>query len=158
MNKEIIEVMDNASLANVKEQREAILALEAALMDMPDQIQDEIPVKHCLHGGCYIRSVTVPAGVMLTGEIYKYDHTEIMAHGRIIVTTDEGKSRELEGFHVMPAKSGKKRAAYTLEETTWITVHTVTNIKSDNPEVVHSQLTVDSFEEFEALENKEVLP
>ena len=143
---EITKTMDVASCSNIKQQRVAILALEASLLS---QEQIEIPPTHLMHGGMYARAVTVPAGTLLTGNIYKYDHIEVMTSGKILVTTDDGQSRQLSGFHLMPALSGKKRAAYAIDETTWITFHTVGNADNIEPDDIQNLITCETFEDLD---------
>jgi len=145
-DKEIIQAMDAISVPNVQAQREGIMALEAL---MKEQEQVEIPPMHCVHAGMYLRAVTVPAGTLLTGQIYKFDHVEVMVSGLLVVTTDDGAAKVLEGFNMMPAFTGKKRAAYALEDTTWLTVHSVGYTGDMSPEEIQETLTIESFEDLE---------
>lgn len=142
--KQIMTLLDNASLPDLPKQRKAIVELENIMLN---QDQVEIPVKHLLHGGMYARAVTVPAGTLLTGHIYKFDHIEVMTSGTLMVTTDDGQSRLLEGFNLMPALSGKKRAAYAVEDTTWVTFHTVGDTAKMTGDQVQDNLTVGNFDE-----------
>lgn len=147
MSQEILKVMDNISVPDVRRQRDGIIELEKLMLDK-DQI--DMPPQHLIHGGMYARAVTVPRGTLLTGHIYKYDHIEIMASGKLAVTTDDGAAKILTGFNLMPAMTGKKRAAYALEETTWITVHSVGDTGSATPHDVQDHITAPTFEELEA--------
>lgn len=142
----IIQRMNEISVPDKQLQRAGILALEGYLKEMA---QEEIPTQHMIHAGMYARWVTVKAGTTLTGHIYKYDHIEIMTEGVIAVTTDDGEVRLLRGFNIMPALSGKKRAAHVIEDTTWMTLHVVGNTQVADPEELQSQLTSETFEDLD---------
>lgn len=144
----IVEMMDSASLPDIKKQREKIIDLENAILAAGEDAVD-MPPTHLVHGGMYARAVTVPEGTVLTGHIYKYDHIEIMTSGLLAVTTDDGASRVLEGFNIMPALTGKKRAAYALKETTWLTVHAVGDTGSKTPDEIQDFITASSFDDLE---------
>lgn len=151
MSDKVIALLDAASLPCVHSQRQAILDLEKQMIQ-EDQL--EIPATHLVHGGMYARAVTVPAGTLLTGHIYKYDHIEVMASGTLVVTTDDGSSRVLTGYNLMPALSGKKRAAYAIEETTWITFHVAQNANHMSGDDIQDVLTADTFEDLEDFYNE----
>ena len=51
--------------------RKSLVRFEDELKAMP---QVDIPVNHYFGGGAYAREITIPAGVALTGRIYKDDH------------------------------------------------------------------------------------
>lgn len=117
MNK--LDAMIESASGPIAEQstRDSIMALEDQLKEMP---QIEIPVIHRYSGGIYTREITIPAGVMLTGKIYLDDHFDVMVHGDITVTSDEGRKR-LTGFNIFKGKKGKKRAGYAHADTRWLT-------------------------------------
>lgn len=146
-----IKLLDTLSTTDLKKKRKAIVNLEKALLKEP---QTEIPLKQSLHAGVYSRAIQIPAGCMLTGAVHLYDHTEIMASGAVFITTDEGESVFLEGFNIIPAFIGKKRAFYAVEDTIWVTSHAVGYTGDLVCEEVADILTVNSFEE---LENHKVL-
>lgn len=106
--------------------------------------QVEIPVLHHIHGGMYCRQITIPKGTVITGQLYKFDHLDVMISGDITVSTDTGERKRLTGFNVFKGMSGKKRAGYAHEDTTWITVHVA---DGEDGELIQSALTADSFEE-----------
>ena len=145
-DKAVIERMNALSMPDIKKQREGILELEKELLGME---QAEMPPTHLVHGGMYARAVTVPPGCLLTGAIYKFDHIEIMVKGTLAVTTDDGSARVLEGFNLMPALTGKKRAAYAIEETTWLTVHSVGDTGGLTAEEIQQGLTSETFDDLD---------
>lgn len=100
--------------------REAILRLEDEVLKLP---QVNLGTTHVLSGGCYARSILVPAGCVLTGATHKKDHINVV-QGDITVSTDGGM-RRLTGQHTFATRAGMKRAGYAHSETIWTTiVHT----------------------------------
>jgi hypothetical protein len=109
-----------------------------------EQEQLDIPVKHYIHGGMYAREITIPAGTALTGQIYKFDHFDIMISGDITVSTDTDEPNRFTGYNFFKGLMGKKRAGYAHEDTTWITFHP---FDGDNGDEIQAFLTATSFEE-----------
>ena len=142
-----LKVIDSICVGSKKANRANILAFEREALKLP---QGHIPITHHINGGMYIRESTIPKGLVVTGQIYKFDHFDIMIRGDITVTTDTGESKRLTGFNVIKCMSGKKRAAYTHEETVWTTVHPYSG---DNGDDIQDFITVDSFEELEQFNN-----
>lgn len=150
-NSLIISMMNEMSVPSVQKQRQGIMELEKVMLE---QDQVEIEPEHLVHAGMYIRKVTVPAGTLLTGQIYKFDHIEMMVSGLLVVTTDDGKAKVLDKHCVMPAFTGKKRAAYALEETTWLTIHSVGDTKNLTPDEIQETLTSETWEDLEQFYNE----
>jgi len=95
----------------------AVRAAEDVLLTLP-----QVPIEtHTLvHGGMCARTIVIPAGTTLTGALTNMDNICIVS-GDIVVTTDEGV-QHIEGFAVLPAKKGAKRAGKTNSLTYWTTV------------------------------------
>jgi hypothetical protein len=147
-----VQVISDICVGNKQDNREAILAYEEVAKEFP---QVDIPVTHHIHGGMYGREITIPAGTIITGQLYKFDHFDVMISGDITVSTDTGETKRLTGYNCFKGLSGKKRAGYAHADTTWITFHAV---KGTDGEEIQRFLTVDSFEDlrkFEALVNRE---
>ena len=96
---------------------EMVAEMQSAVLALPQVVLD---TSSLLHGGMYARTIRIPAGTMLTGALTAMDNICIV-HGDITVTTDEGVQR-LTGYHVLPAKSGARRAGITHSETHWTTL------------------------------------
>ena len=99
--------------------RDKIFAAEAFMKEQP---QVEVPVKHYFSQGVYAREITIPAGVVLTGEIHKFKQLNILSKGRMQVYTEEG-IREVEAPFTVVSPPGTKRIAHTLTECVWTTIH-----------------------------------
>ena len=98
---------------------ERVRELEDHLAQLP---QIALPTSHLVHAGMYARTVFIPAGTVLTGALTLQDNVCVM-HGGITVTTDDGP-QVLEGFHVLPALAGSKRAGVAHLDTWWTTLWT----------------------------------
>lgn len=129
--------------------REAILNYEEIAKNLP---QIEIPVRHSIHGGMYAREIVIPKGAIITGQIYKFDHLDIMISGDVTVSTDSGEVKRLKGYNFLEGLSGKKRAGYAHEKTIWITVHPYGF--GEDGEKIQEFLTARSFEELALFESQ----
>lgn len=128
---------------------EGRLAIEKLEKELLLQEQVEVPLQQVLHAGIYCRAITMPKGSVITGKLHLYDHVEIMASGKVIVTTDKGGSELLEGFNITTAYIGKKRAFYAVEETVWVTFHSVGDTGVMGIEDVQKELVAESLVELE---------
>ena len=136
-----LKIIDDICVGGKKPNRENILAFEEIAKTMP---QIEIPVKHHIHGGMYGREITIPKDTILTGQIYKFDHFDVMVSGDVTVSTDTGETKRLSGYNCLKGMSGKKRAGYTHEDTVWITFHPYTGTDGDD---IQKFITSETFEE-----------
>jgi hypothetical protein len=100
-----IPAMSVDAIAQVRE-------LEQISMTLP---QVPIATHHVLHGGLYARTITIPAGVVLTGALIKIP-TLLIVSGHVAVTVGE-KTVELAGYNVLPASAGRKQAYLALSDT-----------------------------------------
>jgi hypothetical protein len=138
-----VQIVGSICEKDKKTNREKILAWEDKAKDLP---QVDIPVTHHIHGGMYGREITIPKGTILTGQIYKFDHFDIMISGDITVSTDSAEVKRLTGFNIFKGLSGKKRAGYAHEDTRWVTFHPYIGVDGDE---IQKQITVNDFQELE---------
>ena len=138
-----VKVIDIICVGGKTPNRDNILRYERIAEQFP---QIEIPVKHYIHGGMYAREITIPKDTILTGQIYKFDHLDIMICGDITVSTDTGETKRFAGYNCFEGLSGKKRAGYAHEDTTWITIHPFTGVDGDE---IQKAITAETFEELE---------
>ncbi|MCK5609379.1 SET domain-containing protein-lysine N-methyltransferase [Candidatus Pacearchaeota archaeon] len=138
-----VKVIDDICEGGKTPNRKNILKWEEFAKTQP---QIEIPVKHFIHGGMYGREIVIPKDSIITGQIYKFDHFDIMISGDITVSTDTGETKRLTGYNLFKGLSGKKRAGYVHEETTWITFHPVTGVNGD---AIQEMITAKTFEKLE---------
>jgi hypothetical protein len=140
-----LSVVSDICVKDKSSNRDAILKYEEFAKTRP---QLDIPVNHYIHGGMYGREITIPKDTILTGQIYKFDHFDIMISGDITVSTDDAQKVRLKGFNLFKGLAGKKRAGYAHEDTHWITFHPIDDDVIDG-ETIQSRITADSFEELE---------
>ena len=143
-----LKAVANICVKNKSSNRAKILEYEELAKTLP---QIEIPVDHYIHGGMYGREITIPKGAVITGQIYKFDHLDIMISGDITVSTDSGETKRLTGHNVFNGMSGKKRAGYAHEDTTWITIHAVGGTDGDE---IQSYITSETFGALEDFHNE----
>ena len=144
---EMVKVISDICTGSKSSNRENILNYEKLAKELP---QLEIPPTHHIHGGMYGREITIPKGTIITGQIYKFDHFDIMVSGDITVSTDTGEVMRLEGFNLFKGMAGKKRAGYAHEDTRWITFHP---IDGDNGEEIQKHITAETFEDLSSFHN-----
>ena len=89
-----------------------VTRLEAEVLKLP---QVSIPTSHVFHAGMYARTLTVPAGVVLTGALMKIP-TLLILDGDALVTTDQGTVR-MTGHHVLSGAAGRKQACLAITDT-----------------------------------------
>lgn len=138
-----VRIIDDICVGSKTPNRENILAFEEVAKTMP---QVEIPVTHRIHGGMYGREITIPKDTILTGQIYKFDHFDVMISGDITVSTDTGETKRLTGYNCFQGMAGKKRAGYAHEDTVWITFHPYSGASGDE---IQKFITAETFEELE---------
>lgn len=86
--------------------------LEAEVLKAP---QVEMVTRHVLHAGMYLRTITLPAGCVMTGVLVKIA-TALIVSGDATVYTEDGPER-LRGYNVLPAAAGRKQAFLAHAET-----------------------------------------
>lgn len=138
-----VSVIHQICVGSKIDNREKILEYERFAKE---NVQVEIPPTHYIHGGMYAREITIPKGTIITGQIYKFNHLDIMISGDITVTTDTDKPVRYKGYNLFKGMSGKKRAGYAHEDTVWITIHPVTGADGEE---IQSLITAQTFEELE---------
>lgn len=84
--------------------------------------QVELKVKHYFSKGVYARELHIPAGVILTGEIHKFENLNILSYGKIEVLTEKGM-QEVEAPFTVVSPAGTKRIARAITDCIWTTIH-----------------------------------
>jgi hypothetical protein len=97
--------------AMTKAQVDKVRILESIAQKHP---QFNIPVEHFLHGGMYVRTVKIPAGVVITGVLIRLE-TTIIISGDAMIHTGE-KWIERKGYNVLPAAAGRKQIFVALTD------------------------------------------
>lgn len=95
----------------------AVERLEGEILKAP---QADVKTRNVIIGRLIARTITIPAGTVLTGARHKRDHINIV-QGDITVSTDHGMKR-LTGQHTLPTKAGCKRVGFAHADTEWTTI------------------------------------
>lgn len=97
--------MSDGMLANLTSIQDKLLACP----------QIEIQTEHIIHGGMYTRTIRLAADVVLAGALVKVP-TVLIVNGKTAVFTGESWI-DLDGYHIIPARAGRKQIFVTREET-----------------------------------------
>lgn len=98
-------LMSDTLLAN-------LTRVQDKLLELP---QIDIQTEHVIHGGMYTRTIRLGTGVVLMGALVKIP-TMLIVSGRTKVFTGENWI-ELDGYHVIPARAGRKQIFVTSQDT-----------------------------------------
>jgi len=122
-----IELVKNAEIMDVIKFEDEIRHSE---LNEAAQINSQY-MENEIVNGMYRRTLMMPANKIITGALHVADYMDIMISGHIMVKSfmvdgSIESSEELEGFNIMRGVAGRKRVAYTLEDTIWQTVERTT--------------------------------
>lgn len=73
--------------------------------------------RHTLHAGMYARTVTIPAGALITGAQVKRG-TILIVCGDALIYVGADAPLQVRGYTVLPASAGRKQAFLTQSEVT----------------------------------------
>lgn len=123
INSESSSVLDRIAFAplspELAEKHADVLALERELAKIP---QIELKVEHSFCDGVYARTMTIPAGVILTSAIHRGECLFVVVSGQIMITTDDGP-RLVQAGYMSTTPAGTKRAGYAIADTVVTTFH-----------------------------------
>jgi hypothetical protein len=86
--------------------------LESVTLQMS---QIDVKIEQEIHAGSYIRTATIPKGVMITGALIKID-TILVVFGHVTVYIGK-EFRTLSGYNVLKANANRKQVFIAHEET-----------------------------------------
>ena len=127
-----------------------IQGLEAFALKQP---QVEIPLVERIVGSMYVREILIPKGTIITSRVYKRAYVDIMISGDIDISDSNGSYR-LTGYNMLEGSSGRKRAGHAREDTVWVTIHDLEDIKDDPINDISFE-TIEEHREYEALSSRE---
>jgi len=130
-----------------------------AIVDFEEQLgrgkeamfEDCFPLKHVFVDGAYVRTITIPADIVMTSKIHKVTHPYFVMKGEVDVLTEDGIQRITAPYHGI-TKAGIKRVLRTYTEVVWTTVH-VTDETDLNK--IEEQVIAKSYAELGLLAEKE---
>jgi len=129
---------------------EKIVELEGELMKAD---QAELPTRHYILGGMYVRELLIRKGVCLTGRMHKTAHFNFVMKGSILVWTEQGM-KKIDAPCILPSYPGAKRVGYALEDTIWATAHVTdkTDVSEIEEELIEPEEQLIGFD-FQVSEN-----
>ena len=85
-------------------------------------LEDCFPLEHQFVDGAYVRTIKIPADIVMTSKIHKVTHPYFIMRGEVDVMTEYGMQRIKAPYQGI-TKAGTKRILRTYTETIWVTVH-----------------------------------
>ena len=95
------------------------VAVETELLKQP---QASCPVVHRFGPGIYIRELHMSAGTMAVGKLQKYEHTNILLKGKVLMFNENGTTNVLEAPLFFVGKAGRK-VGLVLEDMVWQNIY-----------------------------------
>ena len=124
--------------------RERRDALDAAMQATGQTV--ELLVEHHFSNFTYTRELFMPAGTVLTGKIHRFECTNILSKGRVLVATEDGLV-EIEAPCTFVTGPGISKVMTALEDSVFINVHPWDGYST--VEQIERQLIVPSYEALE---------
>ena len=129
--------------------RDKMQAIEGCISTQPQAMTGDCwPLKHSFAQGLYVRQITVPAGVLLTGKIHKFSHAFFLMKGDISILMD-GYVKRLKAPCSFITPAGTKRVVYHHADTVVTTVHAT---EETDLEEIEAQIVAPSWAEFDTLQ------
>ena len=135
---------------SILERRDVILKLEEAIMSLSDCKDDGTDMTdHDFLEGVYLRTCTIPAGMVVTGKIHKYPCLNVITKGRCLVFTEEMDApKEYKAGDVFPSGAGIKKAVYAIEETKFMNTFSMEEVAVEE---IDDLLTLPSYDLLEEM-------
>ena len=130
--------------------RERVAALEAAIRARPAaDLITELPVRHHIANGVYVRELFIPKGTVGTGRIHNHDHVVILIGDISVYDGAGGGAQRFTGVNVFTSARGAKRAAYAHEDTRFITAHRMSNPAQTDIAALEREFVTETYEDFD---------
>lgn len=91
--------------------------------------------EHRFTPGLYTRTITMPAGALITSKIHRTEHPFVIRRGRVRVWDRVHGVQELTDGHLGITQPGTRRVLFCLEETVWTTFHPTDKTTVDEVEL-----------------------
>jgi hypothetical protein len=124
-----------------------ILALEKIMKNDFDQelLKAITDTQHYQIKGVYVRTMYVPAGMLVTGKIHNFESIGILAQGTMRISNGD-TSVSVSAPYITVDKPGIKRLGYAETDCTFISVH---RTDAEELSVIEDELVSDTFEQYE---------
>ena len=99
--------------------------------------RDEYIVTNVIADGVLARTVLMPKGEIVVGEIHKYESINILVKGELKVWVN-GEVKHLKAPYMIKSNANTRKVAYILEDTVWTSIHRVNseNLKEIEEEII----------------------
>lgn len=99
--------------------------------------RDEYIVTNVIADGVLARTVLMPKGEIVVGEIHKYESINILVKGELKVWVN-GEVKHLKAPYMIKSDANTRKVAYILEDTVWTSIHRVNseNLKDIEEEII----------------------
>lgn len=99
--------------------------------------RDEYIVTNVIADGVLARTVLMPKGEIVVGEIHKYESINILVKGELKVWVN-GEVKHLKAPYMIKSNANTRKVAYILEDTVWTSIHRVNseNLKDIEEEIL----------------------
>lgn len=115
---------------------EKIQQLQTSMLAVQSQQPDPI---HRFAPGMYMRELTVPAGMLITGKIHKHEHFLIVMSGKAEIISQFGR-KIVQSGDISVSEKGVKRVVLALEDTRFLTVHVNSTDTKDLEEIENEHI------------------
>lgn len=129
--------------------RDKINAWEALAKTAP---QVDLRVEHQFSFGVYARTLYIPRGIILIGQIHKFENLNILLKGKMLVSVGD-KMELVEAPFTVVSPPNTKRIAEALEDSVWMTVH---GTHEKNIEIIEDYFIAHNEEEFLAFAQQQL--
>ena len=119
--------------------------------------RDEYIVTNVIADGVLARTVLMPKGEIVVGEIHKYESINILVKGELKVWVN-GEVIHLKAPYMVKSKANTRKVAYIIEDVVWTSIHRVTSTNLDDieDEVIIKTSNEDLVKELKQINMKEL--
>lgn len=99
--------------------------LQEVILALPEEerlTKEDLQPIHYFADGMYLRSLFLPEGMVVVGDIHRHSHFTILAEGKSKIVSQDGEM-DVEAPFVFISTPYAKRSVYAVTDCTWITVH-----------------------------------
>lgn len=99
-----------------------VRALEAAIRQMPDQLNADALTSHHFCAGLYARELFIPAGTTVVGKQHREQNFFVLLKGALLMAGPGGPV-EIRAPYMVVTQPGDKRAVFALEDSLCMNFH-----------------------------------